>query len=84
MPEAASQEHEFSDDVLLKSELEYIIQTAFQANEVWPRVSSFYLVAVGSLVAALLSAQYVAQNMDAGLMARGFAILFLFLTVLGC
>jgi hypothetical protein len=83
MSEAASEEHEFSDDVLLKSELEYITQTAFQANEDRARVSSFYLVAVGSLVAALLSTQFVAQNTDTGLMAWGFAILFLFLTLLG-
>jgi hypothetical protein len=83
MSQAASEEHEFSDDVLLKSELEYITQTAFQANEDRARVSSFYLVAVGSLVAALLGTQFVAQNTDAGLMAWGFAILFLLLTVLG-
>ncbi len=42
-------------DELLAAEFEYISQTAIQANEDRARVSSFYLVAVGSLVAAMFS-----------------------------
>ncbi len=83
MAKPESQEHEISDDVLLKAELEYITQTAFQANEDRARVSSFYLVAVGSLVAAVLSTRLVAQNTDPALIAWAFGILFLFLTILG-
>ena len=40
-------------DELLAAEYDYIAQTANQANEDRARVSSFYLIAVGSLVAAL-------------------------------
>ena len=42
-------------DELLAAEYNYISQTANQANEDRARVSSFYLIAVGSLVAALLA-----------------------------
>ncbi len=39
---------------ILKAEFEYIAHTAFQANEDRARVSSFYFVSVGSVVAAIL------------------------------
>ena len=38
-------------DQFLTEEYEYIAQTAAQANEDRARVSSFYLIAVGSLIA---------------------------------
>ncbi|MEO5887697.1 MAG: hypothetical protein ABIQ77_08545, partial [Anaerolineales bacterium] len=44
-------------DELLAAEYDYIAQTASQAHEDRARVSSFYLIAVGSLVAALFSTQ---------------------------
>lgn len=44
-------------DELLAAEFDYIAQTAIQANEDRSRVSSFYLIAVGSLIAALLGTQ---------------------------
>ena len=53
-------------DELLAAEYNYIAQTASQANEDRARVSSFYLVAVGSLVAGLLSTQLL----DAGNFVR--------------
>ncbi len=83
MPREASHGREFDDEGLLKAELEYIIQTAFQANEDRARVSSFYLVAVGSLVAAVFSTQFVDRNLDPKLVAWTFSILFLLLTLLG-
>jgi hypothetical protein len=46
-------------DELLAAEFNYIAQTAIQANEDRARVSSFYLIAVGSLVAAMFGAQYI-------------------------
>src|SRR5690349_14354037 len=47
---------------ILAEEFEYIAGTANQTNEDRARVSSFYLVAVGSLVAALFSTQLLDQN----------------------
>ncbi len=83
MPRQASQKQEHSGDVLLKAEFEYISRTAFQANEDRARVSSFFLVAVGSLVAALFSTQLLDRNIDPVLLAWAFSGLFLVLAVLG-
>ena len=58
---------------LLIAEYNYIAQTAFQANEDRSRYLCFYLVSVGSLVAAILSAQSVALPA----LNWGFAVLFL-------
>src|SRR5512141_1827517 len=71
------------EEPLLQAELDYITQTAFQANEDRARVSSFYLVAVGSLVAALFGTQFVDQNLDPRLIAGAFCSLFFVLTALG-
>lgn len=66
---------------MLQAEFEYIANTAFQANEDRSRVTSFYFVSTGSLVAAILGSQFAEAQ------ARGvslaFAILFLVLTVMG-
>ena len=70
-------------DELLAAEFDYIAQTAIQANEDRARVSSFYLIAVGSLVAAMFGTQYFDPNLisiDANLMFSG---LFVLLTLLG-
>ncbi len=83
MPTEASQGRDYDDEVLLKAELDYITQTAFQANEDRARVSSFYLVAVGSLVAAVFSTQLVDRNLDPRLLSWAFCLLFLMLTILG-
>ncbi len=68
---------------LLEAEFEYIAQTAFQANEDRARVSSFYLLAVGSLVAALLSTQWPGAGFNPRSLALAFSALFLVLTLLG-
>ena len=83
MPKEADPGWDFDEEALLKAELEYITQTAFQANEDRARVSSFYLVAVGSLVAAVFSAQLVDQKFEPRLEAAAFAALFLILTFMG-
>ena len=83
MPRQTSRGRPYNDDVLLKAELDYITQTAFQANEDRARVSSFYLVAVGSLVAAVFSTQLADRNFDTALIAGAFSVLFLVLTILG-
>jgi hypothetical protein len=68
---------------ILVAEYEYIAQTASQAHEDRARFASFYLIAVGSLVAALFSTQLLSPDFDAGGMNLLFSGLFLILTVLG-
>jgi hypothetical protein len=70
-------------DDLLAAEYNYIADTAGQANEDRARVASFYLIAVGSLVAALFSTQFIGPNFDAGKMNLVFSGLFFTLTLLG-
>lgn len=72
-----------SSEELMLAELNYISQTAFQANEDRARVTSFYLVAVGSLVAALFSTQFFNEKFDPQLTALAFSGLFFVLTLLG-
>ncbi len=72
-----------ASEELLETELNYLSQTAFQANEDRARVTSFYLVAVGSLVAALFSTQLFNTHFEIGFIALAFCGLFLILTVLG-
>ena len=70
-------------DDLLAAEYNYIADTASQANEDRARVASFYLIAVGSLVAALFSTQFIGPDFDAGGMNLLFSGLFFTLTLLG-
>lgn len=70
-------------DELLAAEYNYIAQTAIQAHEDRARISSFYLIAVGSLVAALLGTQFFdprSPSRDVSLMFGG---VFTLLTLLG-
>ncbi len=83
MPGKGNQSQRLNGEEILEAELEYIAQTAFQANEDRARVSSFYLVAVGSLVAALFSTQLLDRNFDPIFVARAFSGLFFVLTILG-
>lgn len=70
-------------DELLAAEFDYIAQTAAQANEDRARVSSFYLIAVGSLVAAMFSTQFFDPNFYSRTISLMFSGLFLLLTLLG-
>lgn len=70
-----------NSDEILKSEYNYIANSLFQANEDRSRVTSFYFVTVGSLVAAIISVLFSAQNMKS--IALAFFGLFLILTLLG-
>jgi hypothetical protein len=70
-------------DELLASEYEYITQTANQANEDRARVASFYLIAVGSLVAALLGTQVFDTEKFTQTVKIMFSGLFVLLTLLG-
>jgi hypothetical protein len=70
-------------DELLAAEYDYIAQTAVQANEDRARVSSFYLIAVGSLVAAMFGTQFFEENFFPRTINIMFSGLFLLLTLLG-
>ena len=70
-------------DELLAAEFDYIAQTAIQANEDRARVSSFYLIAVGSLVAAMFGTQLFDPNFFSRTINIMFSGLFILLTLLG-
>ena len=70
-------------DESLAAEFDYIAQTAAQATEDRARVSSFYLIAVGSLLAAMFGTQFLGMPslpIPINLMLSG---LFFLLTLLG-
>jgi hypothetical protein len=73
---------ERSNDILI-AEFEYIAGTANQANEDRARISSFYLIAVGSLIAALFSTQFLSEMFDPKTVNFLFCVLFFLLTILG-
>ncbi len=66
---------------ILVAEYEYIAQTAFQANEDRARVTTFYLVSVGSLFGAFFGVQNIESVNTFAYMA--LAGLFLFLSAFG-
>ncbi|MBN2116586.1 MAG: hypothetical protein JW730_08450 [Anaerolineales bacterium] len=70
-------------DELLAAEFDYIAQTAVQANEDRARVSSFYLIAVGSLLAAMFGTQFFDPNFFTQTVNLMFSGLFILLTLLG-
>lgn len=70
-------------DDLLAAEYNYIAETATQANEDRARVSSFYLIAVGSLLAALFSTQLFEPERFTQSVKLLFSLLFALLTMLG-
>lgn len=75
--------HPIELDELLAAEYDYIAQTATQAYEDRARVSSFYLVAVGSLVAAIFGTQLFDAEKFTQTVKFMFSVLFLLLTLLG-
>ncbi|MEW6239397.1 MAG: hypothetical protein AB1564_01130, partial [Chloroflexota bacterium] len=71
-------------DEILKAEFDYIAQSAFQANEDRSKAASFFLISVGSLVAAIFGAQELSTLEEVPLtLYRVLAGLFFVLTVLG-
>jgi hypothetical protein len=70
-------------DELLAAEYNYIAQTANQAHEDRARVSSFYLIAVGSLLAALFGTQFFMSDSFDPTVSIMFSGLFFLLTLLG-
>lgn len=70
-------------DELLAAEFNYIAQTATQAFEDRARVSSFYLIAVGSLIAAMLGTQFIEAEQLTQNTKLIISVVFLLLTLLG-
>lgn len=70
-------------DELLAAEYNYIAQTAAQAFEDRARVSSFYLIAVGSFIAALFGTQFFDPEQFTKEVQLMFSAIFLLLTFLG-
>jgi hypothetical protein len=70
-------------DELLAAEFDYIAQTAIQAHEDRARVSSFYLIAVGSLFAAMFGTQFFEPEFFSHTVNLMFSGLFILLTLLG-
>jgi hypothetical protein len=68
---------------VLAAEYEYIAQTANQAHEDRARISSFYLIAVGSLVAALFGTPFLQAEYSNRSVSIMFGVLFLLMTLLG-
>jgi hypothetical protein len=79
-PEPAKLKPSVKPDQILIAEYNYIAQVAFQANEDRARVTSFYLVTVGSFIAAILGTQVF--SIQHPVVYWGFAGLFLFLAFL--
>lgn len=69
-----------SNDLLI-AEYGYISESAFQANEDRARVSTYYVVTFGTLVAALFSLQVESADLDN--IHRALTIVFLTLTLFG-
>jgi hypothetical protein len=81
MPKQKSQP--IPTDEFLTEEYEYIAQTAAQANEDRARVSSFYLIAVGSLIAAIFGTQFFDPQFFTQGIKFTFSGVFLLLTLMG-
>ena len=71
----------FKVEEIVAAEYEYIAQTAFQAQEDRARVTTFYLVSIGSLFGAFFGTKLDAKT--ATLTYVAFAGLFLFLSYFG-
>ena len=71
---------DLNTDEILNSEYEYIAQNVFQSNEDRSRVTSFYFVSVGTLVAAILGSRFEAEQSTFSL---AFFFLFTVLTFMG-
>ncbi len=70
-------------DEALAAEYNYIVQTAAQANEDRARIASFYLIAVGSLVATILGTQFLDPEKFTQTVKLLFSGLFILLTLMG-
>ncbi|MCX6030151.1 MAG: hypothetical protein NT169_12760 [Chloroflexi bacterium] len=69
-------------NVILEAEFQYIAQSLFQTNEDRSRVTSFYLVTLGSFIAALLGSTQL-SNLQLQPVYAAFAALFGVVAIMG-
>jgi hypothetical protein len=69
-------------DGILTAEFQYIAQSLFQNNEDRARVTSFYLITLGSFIAAIFSSTQISA-LDPVRAYTAFAILFAILAIMG-
>jgi hypothetical protein len=83
VPPHADNDGALDAGAILTAEFEYIAQSAFQANEDRARVSNFYIVSVGSLVAATLTTQSASAGALKVPVYWIFSALFIILSLTG-
>lgn len=81
MPKAKDRDETLSLDEILGAEFRYAVQTAAQAHEERAQVTSFYLISIGSFLAALLGSRSLSGNTQA--ISLALSGLFFLLTLLG-
>lgn len=72
-------EKKLSADTILSAEFNYIANSAFQSNEDRAKVTTLYLITVGSFLASMLAVQL--DSVGNQLASLAFAILFLILSI---
>ena len=73
-----------SEDAILKAEFGYIAQATSQANEDRARVTNFYLITLGSFIAAIFSNDIpISESLEQVVMNVGFGLLFTLVTIQG-
>lgn len=82
MTENADSQKEFAAEEIVAAEYEYIAQTAFQAQEDRARVTSFYIVSLGSLFGAFFGTTFNEET-TSPLTYGSFSGLFFFLSYFG-
>lgn len=75
-----SAEHPHPNPIVV-AEFNYIAQSAFQANEDRARVSQFFFVTFGTLIAALLTSQI--ETIDQYQLNIAFTVIFILLAIFG-
>lgn len=85
MPKKKTKTPKLNPDDILVAEFNYIAQSAFQANEDRARVTNFYLVSLGSFLAAIFTAVFgqSAEGIDFYRLAPVFGGLFSVLVAQG-
>ena len=79
MPKTSDQE--LTRDAILTAEFQYIAQSLFQNNEDRSRVTSFYLITLGSFLAAIFSSTQI-NALDPIKAYSAFAVLFAILAIM--
>jgi hypothetical protein len=80
--QSESGDQSMTRDTILEVEFQYIAQSLFQNNEDRSRVTSFYLITLGSFIAAIFSSTQI-TGLDPIRAYTAFAVLFAILALMG-